>query len=437
MSGRRRPGRSGARFSCAGGLGRRGDRPLAPRRVTRILALLVAGAGAAAAVPLSTAAATTHGPTIGSARAATHRLAQQIVAEGLRTQSLVVRYDQAAALMAQIDSQLRAGRTQLASDVRAQSRARVRMRSLAVDAYVSAASADTASFTSGANATTLPSREVYLGIVSGSLTSAATGLKDAQHRTTVAEATLASLRSRTAATLRTLSSARAAAESATATDQALLRHANKSLLALVASANAKRARANEAAAEAALARAAQQATQHAAVTPPVAPVPSAATPGSYADPLRAISGLSAERIDMGVDYSGVGPIYAVGDGVVLSTYNGGWPGGTFIAYRLTDGPAAGLVMYAAEDITPTVQVGQSVSASTVIGQLYAGPDGIETGWAAAGDGETMAAAYGQFAGWNTTAFGINYSQMLTSLGAPGGIVQGGTAGTMPASWPQW
>ena len=435
MSGRRWPGRSGARFSFAGGLGRRGDRSIAPRRVTRALVLLVAGAGAAVAVPLTTAAATTHGPTIGSARAATHRLAQQIVAEGLRTQSLVVRYDQAAALMAKIDSQIRAGRTQLASDVRAQAQARVHMRTLAVDAYVSAASADTASFTSGANATTLPSREVYLGIVSGSLTSAATGLKDAQHRTTVAEATLASLRSRTAATLRTLSSARAAAESATATDQALLRHANKSLLALVASANAKRARANEAAAEAALARAAQQSTQHSAVAPPV--VPSAATPGSYADPLRAISGLSAERIDMGVDYSGVGPIYAVGDGVVLSTYNGGWPGGTFIAYRLTDGPAAGLVMYAAEDITPTVQVGQSVSASTVIGQLYAGPDGIETGWAAAGDGETMAAAYGQFAGWNTTAFGINYSQMLTSLGAPGGIVQGGTAGTLPASWPQW
>ncbi|MDA8291186.1 MAG: hypothetical protein M0Z33_05830 [Actinomycetota bacterium] len=140
---------------------------------------------------------------------------------------------------------------------------------------------------------------------------------------------------------------------------------------------------------------------------------------------------------MGVDYSGVGPIYAVGDGVVLSTYNGGWPGGTFITYRLTDGPAAGLIMYAAEDITPTVQPGQTVTASTVIGQLYEGPDGIETGWAAGTDGVTMAAAYGQFAGWNTTAFGMNYSQMLTSLGAPGGIPQGGTSGALPASWPQW
>ena len=417
-------------------------RPTAgPGAAFAAFAVLAASTAAVAGMSLQPVAAATHGPTVGSERAASHRLEQQILGEGLRTQSLVVRYDQASALMTSIDDQMRAGRSQLVSDVRSEVRARARMRELAVTAYVSAATADTTSFTSGLDATTLPSREVYLGVVTRSIDTAATGLTDAQHRTSVAQATLRSLHARTAATLRTLSSARQAAESATATDQALLRHVSTRLLALVSAANAKRERANEAAAEAALARAAQQAAQHTvappAPAPALAPAVTVASSGGYADPLRAISGLSAERIDMGVDYSGIGPIYAVGDGVVLSTYNGGWPGGTFIAYRLTDGPAAGLIAYAAEDITPSVQVGDAVTPSTVLGQLYEGPDGIETGWAAGGDGETMAAAYGEFDGANTTAFGMNYSQLLASLGAPGGIAESSATGSLPASWPQW
>ena len=148
--------------------------------------------------------------------------------------------------------------------------------------------------------------------------------------------------------------------------------------------------------------------------------------------------LTSDRIDQGVDYSGFGPIYAIGEGVVLSTVGSGWPGGTFIAYRLTDGPARGLVVYAAEDIEPSVQVGDTVTADTVLGHVYAGPDGIETGWA---DGsslpDTMARTYGQFDGSNATAFGSNFSQLLQSVGAPGGIETGPASGTLPPSWPRW
>jgi hypothetical protein len=125
--------------------------------------------------------------------------------------------------------------------------------------------------------------------------------------------------------------------------------------------------------------------------------------------------------------------------VVLSTVNGGWPGGTFIAYRLTDGPANGLVVYAAEDIDPLVAVGQSVAAATVLGTMYEGPDGIETGWAdPSGDGLTMAADAGQFSGSNSTAFGANFSELLTAVGAPPGILQNNPpTGTLPADWPTW
>ena len=61
----------------------------------------------------------------------------------------------------------------------------------------------------------------------------------------------------------------------------------------------------------------------------------------------------------------------------------GWPGGGWVSYQLTDGPDAGLVVYVAEDVTPTVQAGQHVSSATVIASMYNGGDGIETGWAAA------------------------------------------------------
>ena len=163
------------------------------------------------------------------------------------------------------------------------------------------------------------------------------------------------------------------------------------------------------------------------------------SPGSYANPLRAINALTPERIDQGVDYSGYGPIYAIGNGVVLSTVNSGWPGGTFIAYRLSGGPAGGLVVYAAEDIDPVVSVGQSVTAGTVLGTMYEGPDGIETGWAdPSGDGTSMANDAGQFSGANSTAFGANFSALLASLGAPPGIAQNEPpTGDLPPGWPMW
>lgn len=195
-------------------------------------------------------------------------------------------------------------------------------------------------------------------------------------------------------------------------------------------------RAQQQAAEQAAQQQAQQQAQPPAPAQPAAPAVVAAS--GYANPLRGIAGLQIERIDQGVDYNGTGPIYAIGNGIVLTTFNGGWPGGAFITYRLTSGPAAGLIVYAAEDINVAVGVGQAVGPNTPLGYLYDGPDGIETGWASSILGETMAMQYGQFAGWNSTAFGYNFSQLLQSVGAPGGVLQNNPpTGSLPAGWPQW
>ena len=72
----------------------------------------------------------------------------------------------------------------------------------------------------------------------------------------------------------------------------------------------------------------------------------------YMNPMRAVTSLLPQEVDQGVDYCAAGPIYALGDGTVVSTYDNQWPSGVFISYRLSNGPAKGHYVYVAEDVTP-------------------------------------------------------------------------------------
>lgn len=148
-------------------------------------------------------------------------------------------------------------------------------------------------------------------------------------------------------------------------------------------------------------------------------------------------GLKPARVDMGVDYTGSGPLYALGGGTIVNVRNAGWPGGTFIGLKLDSGEYA----YYAENITPHVNIGQRVQAGELIGTAVGSYPFIEVGWAAPpGSGETMAAAAGQAApgsdpGARPTAFGVNMSEFIQSLGGPPGIVSGPVTGTLPPNWP--
>jgi murein DD-endopeptidase MepM/ murein hydrolase activator NlpD len=149
-----------------------------------------------------------------------------------------------------------------------------------------------------------------------------------------------------------------------------------------------------------------------------------ASASGYRNPLRNIRGLVPERIDMGVDFTGSGPVYALGAGVVVraASYFPGWPGGGWVTYRLTDGPDAGLVVYVAEDVTPSVTAGQHVSSSTVIATMYDGGDGIETGWAqpAGQAAESQLPQAGGISGGGPfpTRVGVDFEELLQSLGVP-------------------
>jgi hypothetical protein len=170
--------------------------------------------------------------------------------------------------------------------------------------------------------------------------------------------------------------------------------------------------------------------------------PQAAAQPGYRDPFRDISGLIPERIDMGVDFSGSGPVYALGDAVITSATanSAGWPGGGWITYRLTDGPDAGLMVFVAEDVTPSVQAGQHVLSATVIATMFDGGDGIETGWARP-DGfsaESQLPVAGGISGGGPfpTMIGLNFEELLQSLGTPAANNRTDPAyGVLPANYP--
>jgi len=175
---------------------------------------------------------------------------------------------------------------------------------------------------------------------------------------------------------------------------------------------------------------------------------------SHHNPLHWVSGLQPGRIDMGVDYSGAGPVRALGKGRVTMASNhdagplscGGrtcWPGGGIVVYRLLAGPFVGKYVYVAERITVRVKRGQIVAAGQPIATMHHESPHMETGWASGKGAETLAIARGHQCscsdpgGWSTIE-GRNFNHLLVALGAPSGYLQPSPPRQrMPRGWPRW
>jgi hypothetical protein len=380
-----------------------------------------------------------------SDRAQIKALEKRIEAEGQKVADLVSKTNEVQARLTVLDGRIKHATEVLARDAREEADAMQGVRHVAVDAYKTGDSLNSplAMFNGSGSITNALVQNHYLGIVNGIYNDAVDRLEAEQAQTREDRKQLASQQRKARDALAQLTRARRAADDAIAADEATLTRVHGDLSKLLAQ-NEVRAKEKERAL--ALEHARELAVKAPLPAPPAVTStdppprsPPTVSAGGYSNPLRDINGLTPERIDQGVDYAGFGPLYAIGNGVVLATVGSGWPNGTFIAYQLTDGPAKGLVVFNAEDIQPQVSIGQTVTSSTVIGHMFAGPDGIEIGWA---DGSaipnTMARRYGQYQGGNSTAFGANFSQLLQRLGAPGGIPQNDPpTGSLPPQWPRW
>jgi hypothetical protein len=149
----------------------------------------------------------------------------------------------------------------------------------------------------------------------------------------------------------------------------------------------------------------------------------------YVNPFKDATQLVAGRIDMGVDFKGVGPIAAIGDAQIVGDDGLGWPGGHphghYLAYKLLNGPHAGRFVYVAEAIQPLVAAGQHVKAGDHIARFGAdaapGPStGIETGWSSETLNLTWAKKTTGYTEGEKTSAGKAFCRFLHSLGVPQG-----------------
>ncbi len=177
------------------------------------------------------------------------------------------------------------------------------------------------------------------------------------------------------------------------------------------------------------------------------------TAWKYVNPLGEVANLERSRIDMGVDYSGSGPILAIGRAkVVLATDKlagpeSCWgktcvpPPGDMIVYRLLAGPFAGKYVYVVEHITIGVKAGEPVRAGEKIATLHEGSPNLEMGWASGHGAQTLAVARGHQGrgsdpgGWSSIE-GRNFNNLMVWVGAPSGYLTTIPPNqAMPPGWP--
>lgn len=147
--------------------------------------------------------------------------------------------------------------------------------------------------------------------------------------------------------------------------------------------------------------------------------------GGYVNPLSMATDIVVERTDEGKDFSMApgSPILAIGDSVITAINPNWFEGQPQIVGQFTAGPLVGQYWYLAEQIIPAVSVGQTVPAGGPIA-IYAGSGtGIEYGFAANAQGETLAQATPGYSGDQSQAAigpigaGTEFTELLASLGA--------------------
>lgn len=148
-----------------------------------------------------------------------------------------------------------------------------------------------------------------------------------------------------------------------------------------------------------------------------AAVPGGASAGGYVDPFGGASGVTTGRTDQGVDYSAPTgtAINAIGAGKIVDIIPNWYAGQPWIEELLSTGSHAGEYVYYAEQLTPSVQVGDTVAAGERVGTVAASGTGLELGFGAPG-GQTLARSTTGYTEGQATTAGTLFKRFLASLG---------------------
>ena len=123
------------------------------------------------------------------------------------------------------------------------------------------------------------------------------------------------------------------------------------------------------------------------------------------------------RIDQGVDFTGIGPIVAVGDAEILSVGAPGWPEGGGVLYKLLSGARAGQVIFVYEGVDATVRPGRHVAAGDQVATFRPGGS-IEMGFA---DANGVPLSHGEYVEGRETEYGQEMAAFLESIGGASGL----------------
>lgn len=142
-------------------------------------------------------------------------------------------------------------------------------------------------------------------------------------------------------------------------------------------------------------------------------------PGGAINPFAKATKFTAGRTDQGVDatLNAGDPILAPFAGTVTAINQNWYSGQPQIVVAGAQGtPFAGKFLYLAEQIAPSVHVGQAVNAGDQLATYASSGTGIEMGWAANAQGETLARATGGYTEGQQTPAGSSFRAFLSSLG---------------------